>query len=642
MKAIKKMSSRAVAAILVFCFAFVGLPALSREASAVVTGELTPRTDPSGNLMTAVCTLDNSEYRVGNVYNHEANQATHSLGFGTVKEGDDDRYYVLTGGGGEMYPFRFTARANASENGNVGGADAVMFYFDTTHIRSGNIRLSFRFYLSDLQNTGDYEGEHVKMMMLDEGRSVYTRSLYEAEWKECAVSNTRFDMTENFVGWVYCPLSSFAHKADTECGDESWSSYSPEYSSFNDLIVGNYRYFFGFRFLADGDCYESMTPYIFDDISFVKAGKVHKHTMTEIETVDPTCESVGYTVVECSECGERRRTNVTEAAGHTLGEWKSDKDGTVYALCQNCDRVETSSTLQNAPLGDDDLVTVTLDYGEAADTRIVKFKRGAVIREEDIPLVFCYEEEHGYIAQFNAWTRDADNIEPENPVGTVAAADKTYYARYLIGNYADKYRGAMGVLSNNGGPYNTGTPGSLVVFGASNQSLYWSFASDWSNAGIRTMNNAIAGSTSHDLICYYKAVILQYKPSVILCASCSNDSTYYHMSNRDIMKNLTFFYEETRRLLPETPIVFILGRFLPSRPEFIETVESFNRGIIRFASEHEYCEYSDVFRFGLDQAAQFPDGWDTGTHNNYELLVLFHDLIRRDVLRTIDKYNIKF
>ena len=74
-----------------------------------------------------------------------------------------------------------------------------------------------------------------------------------------------------------------------------------------------------------------------------------QHTMETVETVDPTCTELGYTVIGCVDCGFSYRQYEENAAalGHSYGEWTVTLEATCKAAgetahtCSRCGDVET-------------------------------------------------------------------------------------------------------------------------------------------------------------------------------------------------------------------------------------------------------------------------------------------------------------
>ena len=74
----------------------------------------------------------------------------------------------------------------------------------------------------------------------------------------------------------------------------------------------------------------------------------HTHTYELTETVAATCTEQGYTLYTCTECGDTRKDNYTEAKGHNYSEYSvaatcTTAGYTVYS-CLDCGYTYTETT----------------------------------------------------------------------------------------------------------------------------------------------------------------------------------------------------------------------------------------------------------------------------------------------------------
>ena len=276
-------------------------------------------------------------------------------------------------------------------------------------------------------------------------------------------------------------------------------------------------------------------------------------------------------------------------------------------------------------MGKDDLITVTFNHGAAGGETKVKYKKGARILQKDLPCKMTYTDKYTY--QFNGWTTDAENIYPKDPAGTVADSDMTFYARYLPATYADKYDTMVRAVSKSDGIYNF-IPGRTVAYGNSNMALYTDLEADFTAEGLPAYNVSIAGSTSYDMIEYYKTCVLSYHPKYIVTNVTTNDMAYYSMSEKQIMQNMEKLYTMTRELLPETTMFIAAANPLPGRTEYAQTIKRINAQMQEFCDTHENCEFVDWHDKVLSYAKQYPTGWSSWTHlGQAGLKDIFSDMI---------------
>ncbi len=572
---------------------------------------------PTGQLLEKLSTYDFTENGFPRIYNNEYSADTQALGYGVVNEGGNDRYAHFTCGGGK-HPNLY---AYAASKNDLSSAVWVTLYVDTTNLKdASDFSIGFHLYLSQSGTTSQSTTSTLTPLYPTEGAIGYFRTA-DGKWKSEKITDEKLPVGDDFCGYVALPLSSFTH------AKESGRKYVDGAKSFSDLVANGYKYLARIRFLCTvADPFESQTKILLDDLTFSAIGAAHTHAFTTGATVPPTCLGQGYTVYNCT-CGERIVKDILPAAGHTFGAYKTDTDGIAYRLCSACDRVETDVTVTDAPTGNDDLVTVTFAYGEAGGEVKVKFRKGTVITEEDVPVKMTYTDR--FVHQFNCWTSDEAGITPKDPVGTVAESDATYYARYLIATYADKYIGAASVIAANGGAYHW-EEGKTIVYGNSNMSLYHALETDFAAAGIPAYNNSIAGSTSHEMIEYFKACILTYRPKYIVTNVTTNDMAYYNMSEKQIIANMQTLYEMVREYLPDSVLLIAAGNPLPGRTEYRKMIERVNRQMAEFCAKSENCEFIDWYAKVLAYAEKYPTGWDTWTHlNQAGLKDIFGDVIAK-------------
>jgi len=575
------------------------------ESARISETAFAPTASSSGALIETVSKYDFTNNGIDFVYNYDWASYTYALGYGDHKQGDNDLFRINTCGGG-LEPRLLGYTANGDD---VSGAEWVCMFVDTRGLdNSDGVRFGFNLYFSASAKLAQSNSAASAPLNLVDGRSGFFYSTETCEWRSAVISDGKITLGDGFVGYVAFPLSAYAH------ANEDGRKYISGVTTSAQLFAAGYKYLCRtWMFFDVADTFESQSPIFVDDISFYKHGAAHAHSYQKTDTVLPGCESEGYDIYTCPTCKGLAKRNITKAAGHSFGEYKKDGDGIAYRLCSVCPSVEADGNITSAADGTDELCTVTFDFGDAGGEVKLKFRRGDTITYEDIPRKNYYKKE--FIYQFNCWCEDEGNICPLDPEGIKVEEDMTFYARYMISNYADKYKGAVSVIAQNGGTYYW-EEGKVVVLGNSNMSLYHGLESSFASSGLPAYNNSVAGSTSYEMIEYYKALVLTYKPKVIVANVTTNDMAYYSMSERQIFSNMKELYEMTRELLPDAYLLFVSGNPLPGRTEYYPMTVRVNAAVKKFAEEQEMCGFVNTYDKVLAYGEKYPTSWDTWTHLN--------------------------
>ena len=79
----------------------------------------------------------------------------------------------------------------------------------------------------------------------------------------------------------------------------------------------------------------------------------HEHDYRYIETVPPTCDTLGYERWQCSECGALEKKNYVPMTGHnyetvTIREATCKQGGLTLHLCKSCGDFYTETTPMGA------------------------------------------------------------------------------------------------------------------------------------------------------------------------------------------------------------------------------------------------------------------------------------------------------
>lgn len=601
------------------------------DPAPVNEGRFAPAVSNTGALINTVSKYDFTKNGIDFVYNYDWASYTYALGYGNYKQGDNDLYRIDTCGGG-LEPRILVYTANGDD---VSSAEWVYMFVDTRGLdNSDDVRFGFNLYFSSSPKLSQTNSAASAPLNLVDGRTGYYYSTDLGEWRSAVISDGKISLGDGFVGYVAFPLSAYAHE------EESDRKYVSGVTTSAQLFSAGYKYLCRvWMFFDVADTFESQSRILVDDISFYKLGAAHAHSYQKAETVAACCEREGYDIYTCSTCQGSVKRNITKAAGHSFGELKKDSDGISYRLCSACPEVDTGTGAVSAAEGADDICTVTFNFGDAGGEVKLKFRRGDTIAYEDIPRKNYYKKK--FIYQFNCWCEDKDTICPLYPEGIKVEEDMTFYARYMISNYADKYKGAVSVIAQNGGTYYW-EEGKVVVLGNSNMSLYHGLESSFASSGLPAYNNSVAGSTSYEMIEYYKALVLTYKPKVIVANVTTNDMAYYNMSERQIVENMITLYEMTRELLPDAYLLFVSGNPLPGRTEYHPMTVRVNNTVKSFAEEHEMCGFVNTYDKVLAYAEKYPTSWDTWTHLNQSGLADMFSGIKTAILDWCKQNNVTF
>lgn len=581
-----------------------------------------PMTDASGKLFSDIAVYDFDKNGFGTVYDDDWTNYTAAMDYGTFKDSSNTLFRMTTAGGGlDTHVQGYTA-----SGADLSGASWVRFYIDTRAIRcSGDVGIGINLYLAKSAKVSSTSASSVLPMFLTDGKNAYSRSSEQSSWTKASVKDGFVFVEEDFCGWVLFPLTSFTH------GSEKNKKSENSVSTFSTAISAGYKYLGRTTVsVRTANPCESGTDVFFDSITFSKTGALHTHSYTQKDSFPASCSYPGGNVMSCT-CSDSYISYTADAHGHSYSSPKAASDGTVYSICTVCGHVKDEPYSAGLPAGNDDLVTVTYNYGAAGGSVKVRMLRGSVITASDIPIKTSYRDKYTY--QFNCWTSDINGITPSNPEGAVAVSDMTFYARYIIADYADKYIGALSVLAASGGAYGQQT-GRVVVMGNSNMALYHGMESAFAAAGMQIYNNSIAGSTSYDMKEYFVSCVLSAKPQIIIINVTTNDMAYYGMSEREIICNMKALWEMTKEHLPDTRMFIVSGNPLPGRTEFAETILRTNSHMKKYCESEDGLWYIDSYQKIQNYALQYPTNWDTWTHMNQNAL----SDVFSDVIRTVKPY----
>lgn len=578
-----------------------------------------PGTLPQGNAYSEVRTIGDAENTITTFENDDWDYDTFAAEYGSFQRADGTSgYYVVPAGGYFAASAEFWINAVPLES--VAG---VMFYIDFSELftKEGvgvglQIGTSAEGTIWDIAQITRYNAE--------ENASGYYYDYLSGQWINVNISNGSIALPDGYAGWIYFPLQAYA-EAEID-GVKTAIGSSGKSGQVQILHLT----------MPIGDCFETASQIVFDDISFVIEAEQHVHEYAFVKTVEPTCTENGADILQC-ECGQVQYENVTAATGHSLTDWKDVGDGLAYSVCDVCGAVQTEERAGAAAA--EEIVTVTFDYGKAGGQTVKKFPKGYTLRKQDIPNKFSYGDQDVY--QFICWTLDQEGIQTFNPVGvSLTEGDIKLYAQYTLCSYDmsaahGKFMAMTSDVSFNGGPYCVSSAyQKTVVLGHSNYSLWHSMESYFASYGMDVINNSIAGGTTYNYIEYLPNLILRYQPKVAVIAFSSNDVCYHQMTDKKIQENFTSIYETIRQLSPQTIVVFASGVSLMGRPEYKNNVIRMNEWIYDFCEKNEMLEFMDCSEAYEKFMAEhvYPDGWDFWTHMDQEGL---QQVVGESMLRTL-------
>ncbi len=577
-----------------------------------------PCIDPNGKRLSTVSKYDFSGDGFGFVYNYDWAQYTYALDYGRVTVNSNPMYRLRTPGG-ELQPRLYAYAANGDD---ISSSEWVSMYVDMRGLRnSSSSSVGFYIYLSSSPAIGDQAASSSAPLFLREGAAGYYYHIDGTEWKSASVKDGMISVGADFAGYVAFPISSYEHV------EEDGRKYVSGAGNGSGLFSAGYKYLCRvWTFCSVADPSESHTEILFDDLTFSDAGASHSHTFSYLESIPASCTSQGYDVYRCSVCGQYQKQSITRPSGHTPGEVQTSGDMSFYP-CTECSHLEPCTAKGTA--SGIEVYSVSFTDPRFGMSTVRLYRKGDVIRYNDIPKGgICVD---GYTYQFNAWTGDEALICPVDPQGMTVDRDMTFYARYLISDYADKYVGAVSVLAQNGGPY-VREEGRVVVLGNSNMSLYHGLEASFASSSIPVYNNSVSGSTSYEMIEWFRVLVASYKPCAVVLNVTTNDMAYYNLPEKQIIENMVTLYELSRELIPDTHVFFVSGNPLPGRTEYAETIVRTNNSMARFCARAEKCDFIDVYARVLAIAGKYPTGWDTWTHMNQSNLKIMFDDIKAAIL----------
>ena len=138
-----------------------------------------------------------------------------------------------------------------------------------------------------------------------------------------------------------------------------------------------------------------------------------------------------------------------------------------------------------------------------------------------------------------------------------------------------------------------------VVFAGSSSVRMWKDVQDY-YPDFNVVNNGFGGSHFSDLLYFYNQLILKQKPDVLFIYEGDNDIAANKKPGL-IKREAKELYQQIRRDLPETKIVFISPKPSIARWSLKKKYERLNRRLEGFCNRNDNLEFADVWDAMLDE-----------------------------------------
>ena len=523
----------------------------------------------------------------------------------TTRNYGDRALYVCTVGGNYVSGIGYWTPAK-----NFRSASGCMAFADFRGLKDGRApKFSLTLYTSDTGFETE-EGALTKHKAVD-GTICYYYD-YDGEWHQTVLDGGFVTLPDSFVGYVYFPTSAFGGL---------------------DTSKDIYLQFVRLHFLTN-DRYECASTVLSDDLVFVKEGAAHTHNYKYVKTVSPTCVDGGYDLHRCA-CGQTKKANQTQKSAHTLGESVSlgAGSGAVCSFCKRLIRSEQPSDNVGAS------AEVTFNYGEPLNASYtLSFPVGYKLTSSDVPWTYKCEVENEYgltdIYQMFAFHTDETYQYPLNPVGYVVTGDTAFYASFNICSYDREHYGHMfKQVAQHGGPYCTEMfQNKTVFFGNSNFMLWWNLEAWYEQRGLTVLNNAVAGSTSYDMLNFVEELVYIYHPRVVVFGISSNDYAYHQMTDKMIIAHAVEYMDRIREVIPDVQFIVVSANPLPGRPEYFTAVSRVNDKVEALCESLDYATFISTEEQVFTYCAEYPVGWTSWTHMEEDSLAV---ILGESVIETI-------
>ena len=548
---------------------------------------------PTDFALTEVCSVSYDASSIDWMFvDYSTDISALEYGFTTRNYGDR-AVYVCTVGGNYVSGIGYWTPAK-----NVRSASGCMAFADFRGLNDGRSPKFGLTLSTSATGTESDEGALTKHKTVD-GVVCYYYD-YDGEWRPVVISGGFVTLPDSFVGYVYFPISTFGGL---------------------DTTKDNYLQFVRLHFRTF-DRYECASSIISDDLVFVKEGAAHTHSYEYVKTVSPICVDEGYDLYRCA-CGQTKKVNLTPKSAHTLGESVSLGSGS-GAVCSFCKRlIRSEQPSDNVGVA----AEVTFNYGEPVnDSYTLSFPIGYKLTRFDVPWVYKSEVENEYglidTYQMFAFHTDTTYQYPVNPVGYTVTGDTAFYASFNICSYDREHYGHMfKQVAQHGGPYCTDKfQGKTLFFGNSNFMLWWNMEVWYEQRGVSVVNNAVAGSTSYDMLHFVEELVLIYHPKLVVFGISSNDYAYHQMPDRMIMAHAVEYMDRIRAVIPEVQFIVISANPLPGRPEYFSAVRRINDKVEALCETLDYATYVDTEELVFSYCESYPVGWTSWTHMDESVL----------------------
>ncbi len=139
----------------------------------------------------------------------------------------------------------------------------------------------------------------------------------------------------------------------------------------------------------------------------------------------------------------------------------------------------------------------------------------------------------------------------------------------------------------------------IFLYGSSSIRMWESYEKDFSNKTLKVINRGFGGSQTSDANFYFDRIVAPHKPIIIFFYEGENDINA-GKSIETILLDIKTFIQKTKRLSPETRIVFFAIKPSPSRTQDFDKQKKFNIRLKQLVSKEENVYCIDLFSEMLD------------------------------------------
>ncbi|MDP3667390.1 MAG: GDSL-type esterase/lipase family protein [Sediminibacterium sp.] len=140
----------------------------------------------------------------------------------------------------------------------------------------------------------------------------------------------------------------------------------------------------------------------------------------------------------------------------------------------------------------------------------------------------------------------------------------------------------------------------ILLYGSSSIRMWESYEKDFSNRTLKVINRGFGGSQTSDANFYFDRIVAPHKPKIIFFYEGENDINA-GKSVEKILLDIKTFIQKTKRLSPETRIVFFAIKPSPSRTQDFDKQKEFNLRLKQLVRKDDHLYCIDLFSKMLDK-----------------------------------------